>query len=92
MIMVKNSKVAKALKVDGIVLYPFVLFSSPNPDQILIKHELIHVEQIKNFGFLCFYSTYFREYIRNRLKGQKHHQAYISISFEKEAYDKQNHV
>lgn len=92
MIMVKNSKVAKALKVDGIVIYPFVLFSSPNPDQILIKHELVHVEQIKNLGILRFYSTYFKEYIRNRLKGQTHHQAYISISYEIEAYDKQNNV
>lgn len=90
MIIIKNSKIAKALKVDGIVLYPFVLFSSPSPNQVLINHELIHVKQIKELGVLRFYTTYFKEYFQNRLRGQSHHQAYLAISYEKEAYDKQN--
>ena len=88
--MIKNSKIANLLKVDGIVLYPFILFSSDIPSQVLINHELIHVQQIKRIGAVKFYFHYLKEYFQLRLKGNTHHNAYRSISFEKEAYEKQH--
>jgi hypothetical protein len=89
MILVKDSYFAKILKVDGIVLYPFVFFSAANPNQILINHEMIHVEQIKECGVVKFYMSYLWQYISFRFKGSGHYQAYMSISFEKEAYKNQ---
>lgn len=90
LIIIKNSKLARALKVDGIVLYPFIMFSSPIPNQILINHELVHVDQIKRVGVLRFYFTYLKEYTLHRWRGIPHHQAYMDISYEKEAYEKQH--
>lgn len=90
MIPVKNSLIARILKVQAIVLYPFIFFADKKPDEILINHEMIHVAQIRKLGVLRFYFHYMREYFLNRLKGQKHNEAYRSISFEKEAYEKQN--
>lgn len=47
----------KLLKVRGIVLFPFV-FVDDKSDSYLVNHELIHVEQIKDCGFLKFYILY----------------------------------
>ncbi len=90
MILIKNSRVARLLSVHAIVLYPFIFFADKNPDQVLLNHELIHVDQIKRHGVLKFYYLYLKEYFLLRLKGKKHYEAYKGISFEEEAYRKQN--
>lgn len=90
MILVKNSILARTLKVEGIVLYPFVFFASKKPDIILINHEMIHVQQIKQLGVFSFYYRYLKEYMHFRRAGLGHWKAYRSISFEVEAYEKQN--
>lgn len=87
--LVKNSLIAKCLKVDGIVLYPFVFFASKEPGDTLIHHELIHVDQIHRLGAFRFYCLYLKEYCACRLKGMTHERAYRSISFEVEAYEKE---
>lgn len=92
MIVVKNSKLAKVLKVEGIVLYPYVFFAEKDPNHILINHEMIHIEQIKRIGVLRFYLSYMWQYFSNRLNGLGHYQAYMAISFEKEAYENQTKV
>ena len=90
MFFVKNSRIAKVLNVQAIVLYPFVFFAEKNPGDILINHEMIHITQIKKLGVLRFYFHYIREYFSGRQKGLNHHEAYRSISFEKEAYENQD--
>lgn len=90
MILIKNSRVARMFSVHAIVLYPFIFFADKNPDQILINHELIHVDQINRLGVLKFYFLYLKEYGTLRLKGKKHDEAYKGISFEEEAYRRQN--
>lgn len=52
MVLVKNSLIAKLLRVEGIVIYPFVLFADKDPAIFLLNHEMIHVQQIKKNGYL----------------------------------------
>ncbi len=87
--LIKGSLIAKLFRVDGIVLYPFVCFAAKNPSDVLIHHEMIHVDQMKRVGVFRFYYLYLKEYCACRLKGMDHHRAYLSISFEVEAYEKE---
>lgn len=77
------------INVDAIVLFPFIFFRSKDPDEVLISHELVHVDQIRREGMPQFYCKYLLEYFLMRLKKVPHNQAYRSISYEKEAYEKQ---
>ena len=61
-LIVKNSLLAKILRVEGIVLYPFIFFSSKSPGDVLINHELIHISQINRLGVFRFYFFYLKEY------------------------------
>lgn len=92
MILVKNSRVARLLKVHAIVLYPFIFFAEENPGDVLVNHEMIHVAQIRRVGALKFYYQYLKQYCSQRISGKTHQQAYRCISFEKEAYDNQNNL
>lgn len=87
--LIRNSLIAKLLKVDGIVLFPFILCSAKRPSVKTINHELIHILQVKRDGFFYFYFTYLKEYFKFRLKGLRHHEAYLLISYEVEAYANQ---
>jgi hypothetical protein len=51
----------------------------------LLAHELVHVRQYRDLGTWRFRRTYLWEYFRGRLGGLGHHQAYLNISFEREA-------
>lgn len=79
----------RVLKVEGIVLYPFVLFAPKNPSTQLLNHERIHVDQITRDGVWAFYTSYFRQYFSARVSGLTHDQAYRRISYEREAYEHQ---
>lgn len=52
----------------------------------LLRHELVHVRQIERLGVVRFYSTYVREYLRNRRSGSSPSEAYRRISLEIEAF------
>ena len=88
--LIRNSRLAKFLKVEGIVLYPYIVCSAKKPSVKTINHELIHILQVKRHGFFRFYFTYLKEYIQFRKSGFKHMEAYLAISFEVEAYSHQN--
>ncbi len=88
--LIRNSRLAKLIKVDGIVLYPFIFCSAIKPSVKIINHELIHIQQVKRVGFIRFYFTYLKEYIQFRGKGFNHSDAYFAISYEVEAYTHQN--
>ena len=60
-----NHWIPKLLRVNGIVLYPYVLFAK-EPSERLMAHEMIHVEQIQRYGVVMFYLRYLWETIRPR--------------------------
>lgn len=90
--IIKNSRFAKMLKVEGIVLYPFIFFAPKNPDAYLLNHESIHWHQIERVGVITFYFTYLKEYVFYRKQGLLHDPAYRAISFEKEAYENDHNL
>lgn len=51
----------------------------------LVIHELVHVRQFAQRGYLRFMSRYLYEYMSARLRGESHHDAYRGISAETEA-------
>ena len=52
----------------------------------LLRHELVHVRQVRRLGLFRFLWQYVREYVRNRRAGLAGGEAYRRISFEQEAY------
>jgi hypothetical protein len=51
----------------------------------LVIHELVHVRQYRDTGYLGFTTRYLREYSRGRLQGKNSRQAYLDIGAEVEA-------
>jgi hypothetical protein len=72
----------------GMALFPFILVKYPQDltNARLIRHEYIHIWQQVELFIIPFYMLYLLNYLWNRLKGQKHEQAYFNICFEKEAF------
>jgi len=52
----------------------------------LICHEACHIRQMRELGFFKFFIKYMKEYALNIKKYKTLKQAYVNISFEKEAY------
>ncbi len=53
----------------------------------LLRHELVHVRQMEQYGVTRFLLRYLGEYAANRLRRMGHDAAYRAISFEREAFD-----
>ena len=51
----------------------------------LIAHELVHVRQYAELGYLRFSYRYLRDYFRNLIEHRKHRPAYLPIAAEVEA-------
>lgn len=51
----------------------------------LVIHELVHVRQFAELGYLRFMARYLSDYVGSRLDGMSHHEAYLAISAEREA-------
>jgi hypothetical protein len=85
---------APFLKVDGMALFPFILVKkqSMKQDEVLIRHETIHLRQAAELLVIPFYLLYLINYIINRLKYDNHHQAYMHIVFEREAYQQERNT
>jgi hypothetical protein len=76
------------LPANAMALYPFILFKSAaqKMDVLIINHEKIHFRQQLELLIIPFYFLYLLHYLINRMKYKKHHQAYMNICFEREAY------
>jgi len=76
------------LHVNGMALFPFVLIKDAKllQDEVFKNHERIHLRQQIEIGIIPFYLLYLTMYFINRLKGQRHYQAYRNILFEQEAF------
>jgi len=72
----------------AITLYPLVLVSNASDlhDPVLVNHEKIHLRQQRELLVLPFSALYLLEYVKGRLGGLSHYDAYRQISFEREAF------
>lgn len=75
-----------AINLFGIL---FVREDSTMPE-VMINHELIHTQQMKELLFIPFYLLYILEWIFRLIRFCNFYEAYRNISFEKEAYANQN--
>jgi len=72
----------------GITLYPFIIVreSKLAAHPVLLNHERIHLCQQLELLVLPFYVWYVAEYFIRLLHYKNKKQAYLNISFEREAY------
>ena len=70
-------------------LFPFILVRDKELrlDKRLINHEKIHLRQQLELLVFPFYLWYLVEYFIRLIQYKNAHQAYINISFEREAYE-----
>ena len=74
------------MRPNGLAIFPFLFVKYKKPSKTLINHERIHFRQQIEMLILPFYVWYILEYWIHRLKGKSPQHAYMSISFEREAY------
>lgn len=72
---------------EAIALFPFIVLRSRSlaDNSVLIRHEKIHLRQQAEMSIIFFYGWYVFEYLLRRLRGNGHMEAYLRISFEREA-------
>ncbi len=87
MILIINQ--IKYLKISGITLFPFIILRDKQliHDKRIINHERIHIRQQLELLVLPFYILYFIEFGVGLVKYKNRMEAYMNISFEKEAYE-----
>ncbi len=69
-------------------LFPFILVkeASFRHDEVLIRHERIHLRQEVELLVIPFYVLYLFNYGVNLIRFKDHNKAYRQIIFEREAY------
>ena len=82
------------MKAAAMALFPFILIRKKDYqyDEVLINHEMIHLQQQWEMLILPFYFAYILNYFYNLIKYRNHHDAYFNICFEKEAYFFENNL
>lgn len=88
--------IPKKLRVDAITLYPFIFFANSRKfvfghirGKNFLKHEMIHIGQIRRVTPIVFYPTYLFFYFLGLLRYLNHRKAYFFIPYESEAYKNQ---
>lgn len=79
----------KLVRVDAITIYPYVLFTAPKeaPSTLeTVKHECVHVRQVRRLGIVRFSIAYAWELLVLLCGGRTYTQAIHEISYEVEAY------
>ncbi len=78
----------KNTKISGITLFPLIILRTQTlrKNKVLINHEKIHLRQQLELLVIFFYIWYVIEYYYWYFKLKNAHQAYLAISFEREAY------
>lgn len=86
--MVIILKKLKYLGVSGMTLYPVIFLRSEElkHDVRIMNHERIHLRQQIEMLVIPFYIIYLIEYLFGWLKYKSHFEAYLNISFEREAF------
>ena len=78
----------KRLGVSGMTIFPIIFLRSKElkNDIRVMNHERIHIRQQIEMLVIPFYIIYLIEYLIGRLKYKNHFEAYLNISFEREAF------
>lgn len=76
--------------VAGITLGRRIYLMDGDDMAIALRHELVHVRQVRRHGVIAFYCRWLSEYFANRFRGVSSHEAYRRISFEREAFSEEN--
>ena len=73
----------------GITLFPFIIVSAPHLklNEIIINHEKIHIRQQLELLILPFFIWYGIEFLIKCIVYKNRSEAYLNISFEREAYE-----
>jgi hypothetical protein len=87
-------RLLKNTKINGITLFPFIFLKKKEylQDKVLLNHEKIHFRQQMELLVIFFYLWYILEYYYHLSKIKDKYLAYKSISFEREAYAKENEL
>ena len=82
------------LPAAAMAIYPFILIRRKEykNDLVLVNHERIHHRQQIELLIIPFYIFYLLNYILNLFRFRSHHQAYLNIVFEKEAYKNEKNL
>lgn len=89
MILVFSARLVRIFSfgnAQAITLFPFIFLSEKKTENYIINHEKIHIKQQIELLIVPFYLWYGLEFLFYWLKFKNREQAYLSISFEKEAY------
>lgn len=90
-----NRVVKTRLVPKGVCLNFFGLFLTRDKswiDKYVINHELIHSAQQRELLWIPFYIVYLIEWLIRFCQYGSWHEAYMNISFEKEAYKQGNNL
>jgi len=76
----------------GLSLWPFIFLKTNalKTDATLINHEKIHLRQQQELLIIPFYFLYISEWLVRTIWYLDSYRAYQNISFEREAYQKEN--
>jgi hypothetical protein len=80
--------------VRGVTIFPFILLSQEvdKENRILLNHEKIHIRQQIELLVLPFYLWYGIEFVIRFIQNRNAKEAYLNISFEREAYQNENNL
>lgn len=86
--------VVTKIPANAMAIFPFILLKDRKQknDPHLVNHERIHLRQQLELLIFPFYLLYLLNYIILLIKYKNHHQAYLNIVFEKEAYASQHNL
>lgn len=75
----------------GMVIARTILFKDSETEiaPALLRHEMVHLEQIDRHGMARFYLIYFWDYLANLWRLCDHDAAYRHIRFEREACERE---
>lgn len=81
----------KLVGMGAVTIYPYILIadSAADADIELLRHEMIHVEQIRKMGTAAFYFNYLKQMVTGFVRTGDFNTAYLKNEFEAEAYSRQ---
>lgn len=90
--MIVIAPILLAKNIRGITLWPFIVLKKSHykEDSVLINHEKIHLRQQIEMLVIPFYIWYIVAYLVHWIRLKDSNAAYLSISFEREAYFHEN--
>lgn len=80
--------------VRGITIFPFIVLSykQDRDNAVLINHEKIHIRQQIELLVIPFFLWYGLEFLFRLLQYRNSKEAYLNISFEREAYQNEKNL